>query len=188
MPSSQRVLRPGDTEPVINLLRVLIELCLGPRLRLPQLNLGLYGFYRLENWHIRYFEHVQQEKGEAESQHQNRMTTVLVPIFKSINRCISPDSLYLHCYKVHWEELSKVLAEAFPQVDQLREFLTEDIPNDNMCTFVDDRNDNNVSLGAAAGKEDVMLRLEALRLRLMPFLQSTQRQSERNRVWIGFAE
>jgi hypothetical protein len=146
------------------------------------------GFYRLENWHVRYFEYVQQNSGEADRRRQNRMTTVLVPIFKSINRCISPDSLYLHCYKVYWKELSKVVAEALPQVDQLREFLAENISGDNMRTFVDDRNDNSVSLSGATDKEAVMLGLEAVRLRLMPFLQSTQRRSERNCTWVGFAE
>lgn len=188
IPSSQRVPRPGDAESVINLLRVLIELCLGPRLRLPQLNLGLNGFYRLQNWHVRYFEYVQQHSEEADSQRQNWMTTVLVPIFKSINRCISPDSLYLHCYKVYWEELSKAVADALPQVDQLREFLAEDISDDNMHTFVDDRNNYIVSLSGATGKEAVMLGLEAVRLRVMPFLRSTQRRSERNCTWVGFAE
>jgi hypothetical protein len=118
-PISQKMPRPEDAECVINLLRVLIELCLGPRLRLPQLNLGVNGFYRLEGWRLRYFEHVQQNRGDADSCRKNRMKTVLVPIFKSINRCISPDSLYLHRdslylhrYKVDWTELSRAVAEA----------------------------------------------------------------------------
>jgi hypothetical protein len=53
---------------------------------------------------------------------------------------------------------------------------------------VDDRNDNSTRLGDATGKEAVMLELEAVRLHLMPFLQSTQWRSERNCTWLGFAE
>lgn len=188
IPTSQKVPRPEDIECVINLLRVLIELCLGPRLRLPQLNLEVNGFYQLEAWHFRYFKYLQQNSQDAGGRRQNRLQATLVPIFRSIHRCIRPDSLYLHRYKVDWKELSKAVAEALPQVDQLHESLAEDVSEDSIHYFVDDRKDNNVDLSGATGKEAVMLGLEAMRVRLMPFLQSTQLRSERICTWVGRVE
>lgn len=177
-----------EAECVINLLRLLIELCLGPRFRLPQLNLGSEGFYRLEGWHIRYFASHRRKVGGTNNCRQNRITAVLAPIFKALNRCVSPDSIYLQRYKVDWKQLPKEMKDALQRVNQLCEFLAHDHFNDDIDYLTTNRQDSGMESYKETNKQVVILQLEAIRLRLSPLLQTMQPQLKRSLVWVGIGE
>lgn len=177
-----------DAESIINLLRLLVELCLGPSLRLPQLNLVSKGFYRLEPWHIRYFEFHREDIIAQNNRRQNRITRVLAPVFKSLNRCVSPDSIYLQHYNVDWKQLTKEIKDSSPRVNQLCDSVAHDFYSDDINYYTPGFRNSGVVSHGEINKQVIISEMAAIRFRLAPFLESMRSQLQRSCEWIGIEE
>jgi hypothetical protein len=126
--------------------------------------------------------------GHPDNCRQSRITAVLAPIFKALNRCILPDSIYLQRYKVDWKQVTEEMKDALPQVNQLCEFQAQDNFSDDIDYLTTDRKYSGVESYGVINKPGVISQLEAIRLQLAPFLQSMQPQLKRSRDWVELAE
>jgi hypothetical protein len=187
MPASEsRFTRSEDTKCVETFLGVILKLCFLPQHRLPSQSIvpRLHCQYHLEHWHEKWFRHMETYR-DAIGYPEHQARSLLIPVFKQLNRSFRRNSWFLPAYEVDWAGVHQAFTDRPLEFEHACYLLTGGTESDmdRAASGVDDgpRHEDGInSLG------HVLTTMEKITAHAMKLWQNGRPHLLRTHIYIGF--